>query len=88
MAIVKIKFKAPLVQWPDPQCRLFLNKPEIKWVGRLHERIEGNKNFVFLPADEDLALYHDKTIERQILTNLMYNKQFTLKENQGYILPK
>ena len=80
-------YKRFLVNWPDPQCRLFLNKPEIKWVGRLHERIEGNKNFVYLPFDEELALYHDKTIEKQIETNLKYNKLFTEKENQGFVLP-
>lgn len=82
-----IKYKAVLVNALDPQCRLFKNKPEIQWVGRLHERIQGNKNFVYLPFDEDLALYHSKTIEKQIETNLRYNKLFTEKENQGFTLP-
>jgi hypothetical protein len=81
-------YKRPVVNWPDPQCRLFLNKPEIRWVGRLHERISGNNNFVYLPYDEDLALYHDKTIEKQVETNLRYNQKFTTKENQGFSLPK
>lgn len=82
-------YKRPLVNWPDPQCRVFKNEPSrIKWVGRLHERIEGNNNFVYLPFDEDLALYHDKTIERQVETNLRYNKDFSAKENQGFNLPK
>jgi glycosyltransferase involved in cell wall biosynthesis len=81
-------YKRPLVNWPDPQCRIFKNKSEIKWVSRLHERIEGNKNFVYLPFDEDLALYHNKTIEKQIETNLRYNQNFTAKENQGFNLPK
>jgi glycosyltransferase involved in cell wall biosynthesis len=81
-------YKRPLVNWPDLQCRLFLNKPEIKWVGRLHERIEGNANFVYLPFDEELALYHDKTIEKQIETNVRYNQVFSVKENQGFTLPK
>ena len=80
-------YKRPIVNWHDPQCRLFMNKPEIKWVGRLHERIQGNKTFVYLPADEDLAIYHDKTIEKQVETNLKYNKLFTEKENQGFKLP-
>jgi glycosyltransferase involved in cell wall biosynthesis len=89
MALVKIKYKAVLVNAYDPQGRLFLNKPdEIKWIGRLHEHIEGNKNFVYLPPDEDLALYHDKTIEKQVETNLRYNQKFTVKENQGFNLPK
>ncbi len=81
-------YKRPLVNWPDPQCRVFKNEPtRIKWVGRLHERIQGNENFVYLPCDEDLALYHDKTIEKQIETNLRYNKDFTEKENKGFKLP-
>lgn len=82
-------YKRPLVNWPDPQCRVFKNDPDrIKWVGRLHERIEGNNNYVYLPFDEDLALYHDKTIEKQVETNLRYNEKFTVKENQGFNLPK
>lgn len=81
-------YKIPLVNWPDPQGRLLLNCPDrIKWVGRLHERIEGNTSYAYLPTDEDLALYHDKTIERQIETNLSYNKRFTQKENEGFVLP-
>lgn len=84
-----IKYKAVLVNFPDSQCRLFRNMPDrIKWVGRLHERIEGNKNYVYLPFDEDLSIYHDKTIETQIATNLRYNTLFTEKENQGFTLPK
>jgi hypothetical protein len=85
----RITYKTPLVNWPDPQCRIFKNIPDrIKWVGRLHERIEGNKNFVYLPYDEELSLYHDKTIEKQIETNLRYNTLFTQKENAGFSLPK
>jgi hypothetical protein len=82
-------YKRPLVNWPDPQCRVFMNKPDrIKWVGRLHERIEGHENFVYLPIDEELALYHDKTIEKQVETNIRYNQKFTDKENRGFNLPK
>lgn len=80
-------YKRPIVNWPDPQCRVFLNKPEIQWVGKLHERIAGNKNYSYLPADERLALYHDKTIEKQIETNIRYNKIFTKEENRGFTLP-
>lgn len=82
-------YNRPIVNWPDPQCRLFRNEPDrIKWVGRLHERIQGNKNYVYLPADESLALYHDKTIEKQVETNLKYNVDFTEKENKGFNLPR
>jgi len=81
-------YNRPIVNWPDPQGRLFKNVPDrIKWAGRLHERIEGNTNYVYLPFEEDLSLYHDKTIEKQIETNLRYNKNFSKEENQGFKLP-
>lgn len=87
--MVKIKYKAVLVNAYDPQARLFRNIPDrIKWVGRLHERIEGNKNFTYLPSEELLSLYHDKTIEKQIETNIRYNTDFSKRENQGFNLPK
>lgn len=86
---VTVQHRAVLVNFPDPQGRLFLNKPDkIKWEGRLHERISGNANYVHLPHIEELALYHDKTIEKQIQTNLRYNKNFSQKENQGFVIPK
>jgi glycosyltransferase involved in cell wall biosynthesis len=82
-------YNRPIVNWPDPQGRLFKNIPNrIKWVGRLHERVEGNETYVYLPFDEDLSLYHDKTIEKQIETNLRYNTVFSKEENQGFKLPK
>ncbi len=81
-------YNRPIVNWPDPQCRIFKHKPEIQWHGRLHERIEGNANYAFLPADEDLSLYHDKTIEKQLETNARYNKEFSEKENRGFNIPK
>ncbi len=82
-------YNRPIVNWPDYQGRCFKKiSDKIKWVGRLHERLEGNETFVYLPPDEDLALYHDKTIEKQIETNIRYNKYFTEKENKGFNLPK
>lgn len=82
-------YKRPIVNWPDPQGRLYKNVPDrIKWVGKLHERIEGNTTYVYLPFEEELALYHDKTIEKQIETNLRYNTDFTKEENRGFNLPK
>lgn len=74
-----------IVNWYDPQGRVFLNAPSrIKWDRRLHEKIEGHTKYSFLPDDYDLALYHDKTIEKQIETNKRYNVWFTEKENRGH----
>ena len=75
----------PIVNFPDFQFRVFKKLyPRISFTRRLHEKIEGYTTFVALPSEEDYALYHDKTIEKQVETNLRYNKQFTEKENQGH----
>lgn len=74
-----------VVNWPDYQSRIYKNEPaRIRWDRRLHEKIEGHKQYSFLPAEEDLALYHDKTIEKQLETNLRYNKEFSVADNQGH----
>ena len=75
----------PLVNWPDFQGRIYKRVPErIRWDRKLHEKIEGHNQYAFLPADEDLALYHDKTIEKQLQTNLRYNQQFSVEDNLGH----
>lgn len=86
MAIVKIKYKAPIVNAYDYQFRIFRKDyPRISFKRKLHEKIEGYDSFSVLPCDnENYALYHDKTIEKQIETNLRYNQIFTHEENQGF----
>lgn len=75
----------PLVNWPDYQSRIYKKAPEkIRWDRKLHEKIEGHMEYAFLPAEEDLALYHDKTIEKQLETNLRYNKNFSIEDNMGH----
>lgn len=77
-------YKRVRAAWPDYQLRLFKRDyPRIAFKKRLHERIEGFKTIVALPAEEEYALYHDKTIETQIATNQRYNKVFTADENRG-----
>ena len=62
------------VNWPDNQHRIFRNKPEIKWVNKVHEQIVGWKTYAELPADDDsYALYHIKNIDRQRQQNLFYS---------------
>ena len=73
----------PRINFPDYQWRIFKNVPNIRFQKRLHERIEGFKTYSILPAEEMWAIYHDKTIEKQIETNLRYNKDFTTDENMG-----
>lgn len=59
------------VNYPDYQTRILKNIPEIKWVNKVHERLEGAKNIVPLPEGYDLI--HPKTIERQEKQNQFYN---------------
>ena len=61
------------VNWPDYQWRIWRNKPEIKWINKIHERLEGFKTYASLPDDESYALFHPKTIERQEKQNNYYS---------------
>jgi len=73
------------VNFPDYQFRIFLRSyPRISYKRRLHEKIEGYSKYCILPANEDYALYHDKTIEKQRETNGVYNILFTQEENRGH----
>jgi glycosyltransferase involved in cell wall biosynthesis len=59
------------VNYPDYQTRLIKNLPEIKWVGKVHERLVGSKINIALPGGYDLV--HPKTIDRQERQNTFYN---------------
>jgi glycosyltransferase involved in cell wall biosynthesis len=61
------------INWPDMQFRLCRNTPEIKWEGKVHERLNGYKTISQLPAESILALQHHKTIQKQELQNNFYN---------------
>jgi len=61
------------VNWPDYQWRLYRNDPKIKWINRVHERLEGFNQYATLPMEEGFALYHPKTIERQEKQNAYYD---------------
>ncbi len=82
-------YKRLRAAWPDYQWRIFKRDyPRIQFKNRLHERIDGFNKFVVLPANEDYAIYHDKTIETQLKTNERYNRDFTVDENCGISAPK
>ena len=61
------------VNWPDYQWRVWKNKPEITWINKVHERLNGFKSYSALPESEGFALYHPKTIERQVKQNQYYD---------------
>ena len=59
---------------PDYQGRIYKNNPNIKWEGKVHEKIIGYKNYTRLPISEEYSIFHPKTLERQINQNLSYEK--------------
>ena len=61
------------INWPDMQWRVYRNDEKIRWVNKVHEKLEGFKKFAPLPMDEDWALFHPKTIERQEKQNKFYD---------------
>jgi hypothetical protein len=61
------------VNWADWQMRIYKNAPHIKWVNKVHEVLEGFKNHGMLPPEEEWALYHPKTIDRQEKQNNYYD---------------
>ena len=61
------------VNWADWQTRIYKNTPDIKWVNKVHEVLDGFKTHGMLPVEEEWALYHPKTIERQERQNDYYN---------------
>ena len=60
------------VNWPDYQWRIWKNKPEIKWINKVHERLDGFNLYADLPPLEEWSLYHHKEIERQEKQNEYY----------------
>ena len=60
------------VNWPDYQTRICANKPEIKWINKVHERLTGFKTSAQLPALEEWSLTHIKDIDRQEKQNKFY----------------
>ncbi len=65
------------VNYPDYQARIFRNSPEIKWTKPVHEHITGCKTYAHLPPQEELSLYHPKTIDKQEQQNKLYEKILT-----------
>ena len=69
------------VNYPDYQSRVYRRDSGIKWKRPLHELIKGAKTYSHLPPQEELSLYHPKTIEKQEKQNLFYNQNFSAELN-------
>jgi hypothetical protein len=64
------------VNWPDYQWRIYKNIPTIKWINRVHEKLDGFTTYAAIPLEgqfEGCYLIHPKTIERQERQNNYYN---------------
>lgn len=61
------------INFPDYQWRIWKNKSDIRWVNKVHEKLSGFKSYALLPAQEELSLYHPKSIERQEKQNQYYD---------------
>ena len=59
------------VNFPDYQGRIY--RSDLKWVGKVHERIFGSKKYSLLPEDFVYCIQHYKTIERQEKQNNYYD---------------
>ena len=69
------------VNYPDYQARVFRNHKDVRWTRPLHEYITGCKTYAHLPPQEELSLYHPKTIEKQTQQNMFYNQNFSREMN-------
>jgi hypothetical protein len=61
------------VNWPDYQWRIYKNSNDIKWVNKVHEKLDGYTTISNLPNDGTMALFHPKTIKKQEKQNNYYD---------------
>lgn len=61
------------INFPDFQWRVYRNVETIKWINKVHERLDGFKTYAPLPAEELYCLFHPKQIDRQEQQNLYYS---------------
>ena len=66
------------VNYPDYQARVFRKNDTIRWKNHpysnkpVHESLGGCKTYAHLPPQEELSLYHHKTIDKQEKQNKLY----------------
>ena len=62
------------VNFPDYQWRIWKNNKKIKWINKVHERLDGFETYSALPQMEEYCLYHPKDIKRQEKQNQFYEQ--------------
>jgi glycosyltransferase involved in cell wall biosynthesis len=68
-----VVYKAPIVNWPDRQGRIWKNIPNIRWEGYVHERIVGYTKYSRFPDDMQYSIIHVKEIAKQVTQNEFYD---------------
>lgn len=71
---MEVHFYHPLVNWPDYQTRVYRNKTNIKWQGKVHEQVKGFGGYAKIQSTNKLSLLHKKEIVRQERQNKFYNR--------------
>ena len=61
------------VNFPDYQCRILKNIPDIRWKNKVHEVLTGYKTESYLPVNDEYCIHHLKDIKRQESQNKYYN---------------
>lgn len=61
-----------LINYPDPQQRIFKNNGVIKWKNKVHEVLDKYEHYAILP--NEMFLWHKKDIARQEKQNSYYEK--------------
>jgi glycosyltransferase involved in cell wall biosynthesis len=69
----KWRVEGDRINFPDYQWRIYKNIPTIKWINKVHERLDGFKIYSTLPPQDEFCLLHPKTIDRQEKQNNFYN---------------
>jgi hypothetical protein len=69
-----VSYFSPIINFPDPQTRIYKNKPEIKWKNKVHEQIIGFDTFASLPHESEFCILHYKEIKKQERQNELYRK--------------
>jgi hypothetical protein len=62
------------INFPDYQWRIWKNSGKIKWINKVHERLDGFNEYSVLPQSEEYCLFHPKDIKRQEKQNQFYSK--------------
>lgn len=68
-----IKDEFDRINYPDFQWRIYRNSESIKWINKVHERLDGFKTYTYLPTVREYGLNHTKTFEKQQKQNAYYN---------------